>query len=397
MDLAHCFSADYAGARERFLAAAGRRGARLESHVFAARGPAGEVLHLDAARLGDAAAPTLVVASSGLHGVEGFFGSAVQLAWLDSGAALPPGAGLLLLHALNPYGFAALRRWNEHNVDLNRNFLAERSFLARDPAYREIREVYARLQGFLNPPTPPSRWEPFAARALLRMLAQGLAARRRLGRRAPGLHRPGAILELGLAELRKALPVGQYEHPQGLFYGGAEEEETTRLLRRHFPRWAAGAQRVLHLDFHTGLGPYGHCKLLVTEPEGSAAEAQLSREFGAEAVEPWGGRGRARQTAYPAHGIMTGDLGRHLPGVRYDGLTAEFGTYSALRVLAALRAENRAHFHADPGSPIHAWAKARLREAFCPADPRWRRTVVEQGLALLGRALALAARPDQAG
>jgi hypothetical protein len=29
----------------------------------------------------------------------------------------------VLVHALNPFGFAMLRRWNEEGVDLNRNAL----------------------------------------------------------------------------------------------------------------------------------------------------------------------------------------------------------------------------------------------------------------------------------
>ena len=61
-------------------------------------------------------------------------------------------------------------------------------------------------------------------------------------------------------------------------------------------------------------------------------------------------------------------------------VTQEFGTYSPLRVLHALREENRAHHYtgADPSHP----AKQHLKAMFSPESPRWRRTVVERGLAL---------------
>ncbi len=48
--------------------------------------------------------------SSGLHGVEGYFGSAVQLAWLHGVRAgcirIPSGTAVVLVHAVNPHGFA---------------------------------------------------------------------------------------------------------------------------------------------------------------------------------------------------------------------------------------------------------------------------------------------------
>src|SRR2546421_3051145 len=120
-----CFSPDYATARRRFRAAAAALGATLEAHPIAANDPQGKPLDLtiDAARTGPADAGRLVVASGGLHGVEGFFGSAVTLALLEGRPPLPADTALLLFHSLCPFGFDQLRRADEANVDLNRNFL----------------------------------------------------------------------------------------------------------------------------------------------------------------------------------------------------------------------------------------------------------------------------------
>ena len=84
-----------------------------------------------------------LVLSSGTHGVEGYAGSAIQLEFLH--AALreavedsrsqrkvsskdPKNGGkrrrrVLLLHAVSPFAMRHNRRFNEHNVDLNRNAL----------------------------------------------------------------------------------------------------------------------------------------------------------------------------------------------------------------------------------------------------------------------------------
>ena len=62
---------------------------------------------------------------SGTHGVEGYCGSGIQIGFLKEGlfAELPDDMSVVLLHAMNPYGFSNDRRVNEDNVDLNRNFL----------------------------------------------------------------------------------------------------------------------------------------------------------------------------------------------------------------------------------------------------------------------------------
>ena len=70
-------------------------------------------------------------AAEELYGVppENVVGSAVQLAWLSQRhrtLSVPEDAAIVLVHALNPFGFAWRRRWNENKVDLNRNFLDDR-------------------------------------------------------------------------------------------------------------------------------------------------------------------------------------------------------------------------------------------------------------------------------
>src|SRR5688500_19891549 len=100
------YSADYSSAKERFLAACERLGLEHQSLVVDAPSPTDQQLTIDVA-LGGARQPTsALVVSSGVHGVEAFFGSAVQLAFLEKRPAdwrPPEGAAIVLLHALNPF------------------------------------------------------------------------------------------------------------------------------------------------------------------------------------------------------------------------------------------------------------------------------------------------------
>ena len=136
------------------------------------------------------------------------------------------------------------------------------------------------------------------------------------------------------------------------------------------------------MDFHTGLGNYADYRLLIIDEKGSEGERWVAERFGEDTIEAWDG-----QTAYPARGIMAQNLRDNLPGRQYHCLTAEFGTYSGMRVVGALRAENQAHFHSRPGSRPYEWAKRCVMESFCPSALRWRELVVTKGLAIIDQAV----------
>ncbi|NIP92101.1 MAG: DUF2817 domain-containing protein, partial [Akkermansiaceae bacterium] len=75
----------------------------------------------------------------------------------------------------------------------------------------------------------------------------------------------------------------------------------------------------------------------------------------------------------------------HFSDRDYRFATPEFGTYPELRVLRALRAENRAHHHCPPGDPRLRRARREILECFCPGAPAWRRQVVRLGLEIIER------------
>jgi hypothetical protein len=341
-DLCSRFSPDYATARDRFRAAARRAGARLDALALAARSPEGEALTIDIARLGAGEATHVLLHTSGIHGVEAYAGSAIQIALLDAVPALAPHVGVVLVHVLNPYGMAWLRRTNENNVDLNRNFLAGRDVWSGAPP------LYRTLDPLLNPSSPPRR-DAFALRLAVRALRHGYAA------------------------VKQAIAQGQYEHPRGLFYGGAQLEEGPRVYLDWLARNLQRASAVLALDVHTGLGPRGRDTLLLEA--GARAPAGLDRALGRALVAP----DPAASAAYAIRGGLAEGVRRALAHATVHGVVQEFGTSPPLAVLGALRDENRAHCHG--GDDARRAAKSALREALCPADKDWRTAVVSRGVA----------------
>src|SRR6185295_899647 len=88
-------------------------------------------------------AAKVVVTISATHGAEGFCGSGFQVDWLarNGAAALPRGTAALFVHAINPYGFAWLRRVTEEGNDLNRNYVDHGKPYPDNPGYDEIADL----------------------------------------------------------------------------------------------------------------------------------------------------------------------------------------------------------------------------------------------------------------
>jgi hypothetical protein len=342
------FSSDYQNARSKFRAAATSAGAGQESFKNPQVGPDGQELFTDVAWLGPRDAETVLVLMSGVHGVEGFGGSGIQVGLLQEEIVsnLPGDTAVLLVHAINPYGFAHLRRVNEDNVDLNRNFIEHGKDYPPNPAYDQLADLIA-----------PDSVSPLANFSTMLQLLW-------------------YRLRHGSARLQEAVTHGQYDHPKGLFFGGREAVWSNRTLRAIAGRYLGQAKRVTVIDLHTGLGPYGHGEIILIEPETTQAYRRAAAVWGAE-------RTKSTQVggSVSAHLVGTVQTVFHqmLAGAEVTPVGLEFGTVPAMEAFKALRAENWLQHH---GGSEHADAqqiKSRLLRAFYPAEDDWKRLVWTQG------------------
>lgn len=356
MDTRSLFSPDYITARGRIREAASRLDCQIQAHPVGGKGPNGEELTIDVVITPGTGMKRALVLSSGLHGVEGFFGSAVQLGFLEEWTSRKdslPAVRCVLLHALNPFGFAWRRRVNETNVDLNRNLLPQGEVFAGSP------DGYARLDKLLNPRRAPSPWEPVT----LKLLA--------------------AAARYGMPALKQAVASGQYDYPRGLFYGGDRPSRLSEVLSTHFDEWLGDSRHVMHLDFHTGLGDPATCKLLIDDPPTETQQRRLSAWFGPDSFEA----GHPQGVAYTARGTFGRWCVTRNRGLDYLYATAEFGTCQPIGVLAGLRAENQAHHWGRLEEASTERAKQRLVELFCPRSEDWRRRVLEHSRQLVAQAI----------
>lgn len=356
MNSANSFSASYDEARSRFLAAVNDAGGERECIVHPERGPGGSELATDVAWFGPREAERVLVLISGTHGVEGYCGSGAQADWLRRGelARVPHGTAVLMIHAINPFGFAWNRRVTEDNVDLNRNWVDFDRPLPRNLAYDELSDVVC-----------PQRWD---AETQQRSFAELL--------RWAQAH--------GMPALQQAVSGGQHAHPKGIFFGGTAPTWSRRTQTEIFRAYLGRAGRVGIIDYHTGLGPWGYGEQIVSVPRGSAAFERTVAWFGCAVTSPKDGSSVSANVSGDGLGAATSLL----PHAEVTAIALEIGTLDTLQVLLALRADAWLHAHGSLGSEQGRAIQQQIRDAFYGDTDDWKGMIAGQSLLACRQALA---------
>ena len=284
---------------------------------------------------------------SGTHGVEGFAGSAIQCSLLESiqdsveqgnNKDLP---SIVFVHALNPYGFANLRRYNENNVDLNRNLLSQQEFdevTTQDPNH----SGYVDHMDFINPTKSlETKLDFFYLRAIY------------------------TIWKNGFVKTKKTLVSGNYHFPQSLFYGGQELQQSHVILKEFLQNQfdMSGVEVFGLIDIHTGLGPSGFDTIVLhsnmSKKEGEEIFGGPDNEFldhlshlksdGSPNEADKAMSGYANVTGFVSDGVPAHSCPSN---TKILSITHEFGTVPGLLVFKALRAEKAMYqYHIKNRSP----------------------------------------------
>lgn len=348
------FSDTYPEAREKFLAACARRSLDVESLLNPlAKGARGEDLYTDVIRIGSPNASKVLLLTSGTHGVEGYCGSGVQVGLLndDHFTDLPDDFCVVMIHAMNPYGFSHDRRVNEDNIDLNRNFIDFSGPAKDDSAYAAV-----------HPFVLPAQWEG-------------------AGREEADAALAAFIAENGQMALQAALSGGQYTHADGIFYGGRGPSWSREMSNAVLQKYARGASDVGVIDFHTGLGPYGYGELI---SDGTAEhKARTKRWYGDQATDPEAGT----STSAPLSGTFAQGVVENLPDARVSFIALEYGTREVMEVLQALRGDNWLYQHSDVHSELGAAIKREIKDAFYPNKNDWKSAVWTRAVEVIDMAM----------
>ena len=338
------FAATYKEAREKFLSAV--KDAAFDH--WAAEHPTetgrdGETLAMDIAVKGPSDAKVGLVIVSATHGVEGFCGSGVQVGLIRDGtlSELAKSMRVIVVHGHNPYGFSWLRRVNEDNVDMNRNYLDHSKPRPENKNYSALHKHIA--------PTSIDAESMSAANAALREFTAN---------------------EDELA-LQAAISFGQYEFPDGLYFGGTKPTWSNVTFRTELQKACKGLSGIGLIDFHTGLGPSGHGEIISEYEADDPREMTLDAWFDGDVALAHDGSSVSSKLI----GTLDIALDEMLEGIDVTACVIEFGTRRIEDVFAALRYDNWLHIYGDLNSSQADQIKADIRAAFYPDTDEWKEKV----------------------
>ncbi len=334
-----CFSRQYSEAREKFLIASQSASGQLNTYHHPLSGLKLE-LATDVFYSGSRQAHNLLVLISATHGVEGYCGSAAQINFLRHLPVIDPNTAVIIIHALNPYGFAYDRRVNEDNIDLNRNFVD----FTDTPTNRD----YVTLKPFLE----LTGLETESLFAMQNSLEQ-------------------FRLDWGDTRFEQAVSGGQYSDASGLFYGGNNPSWSHQLIQQLINEFSISKRKkVIVLDIHSGLGPYGYGEVISDHQPDSAGAKWARTCFGHNMTEP----AKGSSSSVPKHGLMDYLWHQNFP---QQGcyVTLEFGTFAVDKMFNALQQENYC-WHNPVKTELKQSMQKQLRGFFYPEYQDWQEMVL---------------------
>lgn len=300
----------------------------------------------------------LIVLTTGVHGMEGYIGSVMLDVFFEEiyTELDKKDTGVLVIANVNPYGMKYMRRYNENNVDLNRNFIMdwERFDLSSN-------KDYPKVQSFLEP----------------------------VGKIGNALwHEVGFYLNLakeaiftGADVISDALLTGQYESPEGVYYGGNGDEASTTYLKGVFNDCLEGEyENIVHIDIHSGYGPRYNMVIFNSVYE-TMTEAETKKAFKYDYVIS-----HDSESFYATTGDTTDYFYRLAESKNTDkelfSTCFEFGTIGDefIDTILSLKYtvdENRNHWYPTGNNTSAEVVKENYYELFYPTEKVWREKTIE--------------------
>lgn len=304
----------------------------------------------------------LIVLTTGVHGMEGYIGSVMLDVFFEE---IYPQldkdtTGLQIVANVNPYGMKYMRRYNENNVDLNRNFIIE-----WDGFDYSSNKDYPEVKGFLQP-------EGEIKNAFWHEVSFYLS----LAKEA---------ITKGADKVSDALLTGQYEYEQGVYYGGTKDEKSTSYLKTVFNDCLDGEyENIVHIDIHSGYGPR-YNMVIFNSVYDTMTEEETKKAFSYDYIIA-----HDSESFYATTGDTTDYFYRLAESKNSDkelfSTCFEFGTIgdSFLDSILSLKYtvdENRNYWYPSDSKVVNEVVFENYKELFYPTETKWREKTVEDFVA----------------
>ena len=300
----------------------------------------------------------LIILTTGVHGMEGYIGSVMLDVFFDEiyPTLNTDNTGILVVANINPYGMKYMRRYNENNVDLNRNFIED-----WENFDLSSNKEYPKVESFLQPVGAMGNAFWHEVSFYLSLAKEALTT--------------------GADTISDALLTGQYEYAEGVYYGGNGDEKSTSYLKGVFADCIDGSyENLIHIDIHSGYGPR-YNMVIFNSVQDPTTEAEAKEMFGYDYIIA-----TDSEDFYVTFGDTTDYFYRLARSKDSDkelySTCFEFGTIgdSFIDSILSLKFtvdENRQHWY-PTSDPITAeMVKQNYYELFYPTETQWREKTVQ--------------------
>ena len=293
--------------------------------------------------------------TTGEHGIEGYAGAAVIQLFVEKylDQIEPSTTGICLIHALNPWGMRHFRRVTENNVDLNRNYFYDENSVRTD-----VNKNYAKESDLFLPNGEIKNLKE-ERHKLYAQLIKGLAKE-------------------GYAGLKKAKGMGQFQFERGVYYGGETAEESALFLKGIQEKLLGTYPSVIHMDWHTALGPTNEVTMVISENDGRSVD-ELKEAYNLSNVEKYTPKKvkgdstnhfyKLKEEAYPETYLLSALF--------------EFGTFGTekqaeLREFMTIILENHLYHEGAEAVEDIQWILGEFEAMFYPNDQEWKKSVLNE-------------------
>ena len=357
------FSESYSAGRKKFHEVCRRAGLKIEPHINPhANAPAGDELAMDVVWCGPAKAAKVMLITCGTHGLEAGPGAATILKWIEDGVHqhLPDNTAVMIVHGVNPYGWAYSSRTNEDNIDINRNFLDHSVPHPKNTVYGELHDqVISDDVSHYGLDVSIQKFHDYSRQNGANAAIHGISG-------------------------------GQFTDLQGLSYGGRSPSWSCETLLKLVRERLIFAKNIVAIDWHTGIGEFAEPFIIIRDTKHSKMYNRAADWWGGEYLhcdDIFGGAGSPDYSGLLLQGLQN-EI-RSLSSADVLSVVIEFGTYGLDSMLQALFMDRWLRFKVkEPDSAEVLVLKTRLIERFYPSLPEWRHAILGHSEKIYDQALA---------
>ena len=185
------------------------------------------------------------------------------------------------------------------------------------------------------------------------------------------------IADKGMPALLQAFAQGQYQFPEGIYFGGKDFEQQVDIVSGVLKEKSASYSTVLSIDLHTGFGERGELHLFPNPVDDENIRKSMESIFEGYQID-WGDS----DNFYTVSGQFVEYIGELLPDKTSIPMVMEFGTLNTSKTVGSVKSahisivENQGFHYGYKSDKDSIKAKNAYYEMFYPPSGKWRTNAI---------------------